>query len=201
MDEERAGQQDWRQSEVEAFRRLLEAHPRLDSKRPPTAEADQAAEEANGPVRRPLVPLFKPDQPDRPAQPDPASAIASPKPAGTPQLVGASPTPQRRPRAWLLLALTLTLVVGLGVGFALGARWTGGSLLQAQTPPPPVTQPAPVPQTSIVIQRAATSACLETAKRGDELIGLLISNKRTRAAKLLVPYHVASRQCARDAGP
>ena len=195
MDEKRAGQQDWRRSGVEAFRRLLAAHPRLDSKRPPTAEADQVAEEANGPVQRPLVSVFEPDQPD------PASAIASPRSTGPPQLVGGSPTPQRRPRAWLLLALTLTLVVGLGVGFALGGRLTGGSLPQAQTPPPPVTQPAPVPQTSIVIQRAATSACLETAKRGDELIGLLISNKRTRAAKLLVPYHVASRQCARDASP
>lgn len=52
-----------------------------------------------------------------------------------------------------------------------------------------------------MIRRAATSACLEAAKRGDELIGLLITNKRRRAAKLLVPYHVASRQCARDAGP
>lgn len=115
--------------------------------------------------------------------------------------MGASPTTQRRRPVWLLLALTLTLVVGLGAGFALGTRWTGGSLPQAQTPPLPVTQPAPVPQTSIVIRRAATSACLEAAKRGDELIGLLISNKRSRAAKLLVPYHVASRQCARDAGP
>ena len=195
MDERRAGQQDWRRSEVEAFRRLLAALPRLDSKRPPTAEADQVAEEANSSVRRPLGSVFEPDQPD------PASAIASPRSAGTPQLVGGSPTPQRRPRAWLLVALTLTLVVGLGAGFALGARWTGGSLPRAQTPVPPVTQPAPVPQTSIVIQRAATSACLETAKRGDELIGLLITNKRSRAARLLVPYHVASRQCARDAGP
>lgn len=194
MDEERAGQQDWRQSEVEAFRRLLAAHPRLDSTRPPTAAADQAPAKANDPVQRPHMSLFEPDQPD------PASTIASPTPAGTPQLVGASPTPQRRRPAWLLIALTLTLVVGLGAGFALGARWTGGSLHHAQTLPP-VTQPTPVPQTSIVIQRAATPACLEAAKRGDELIGLLISNKRTRAAKLLVPYHVASRQCARDAGP
>jgi hypothetical protein len=194
MDEKRAGQ-DWRQSEVEGVRRLLEAHPRLDSKRPPTAAADQVAEEANSSVRRPLGSVFEADQPD------PASAIAAPRPAGTPQLVGASPTPQRRPKAWLLLVLSLTLVVGLGAGFALGARWTGGSLPRAQTPVPPVTQPAPVPQTSIVVRRAATSACLEAAKRGDELIGLLISNKRSRAAKLLVPYHVASRQCARDGGP
>jgi hypothetical protein len=47
----------------------------------------------------------------------------------------------------------------------------------------------------------ATPACLETAKRGDSLVALLVNNKRGRAAKLLVPYHVASRQCTRDAGP
>jgi len=52
-----------------------------------------------------------------------------------------------------------------------------------------------------VVQPAATSACLETARRGDELVALLINNQRDRAAKLLVPYHVASRQCARDAAP
>jgi hypothetical protein len=64
-----------------------------------------------------------------------------------------------------------------------------------------VTQPTSVTATSTVVRQVATQACLEAAKRGDELIALLIANKRTRAAKLLVPDHVASRQCARDAGP
>jgi hypothetical protein len=44
-------------------------------------------------------------------------------------------------------------------------------------------------------------AALEIARRGDELVALLINDQRDRAAKLLVPYHVASRQCARDATP
>jgi hypothetical protein len=193
VDEERAGQQGWRQSEVEAFRRLLAAHTRLDSKRLPTAEPDHAAD-TKGPGQRPLVSLFEP------GRPGPASAMASPTPAGNPQLVTLSPAPQRRRSAWLL-ALILTLVVGLGAGFALGARWAEWTPPSAQAPPTPVTQPAPVPQTSIVVQRAATPACLEAAKRGDQLIGLLINNKRDRATKLVVPYHVASRQCARDAGP
>jgi hypothetical protein len=52
-----------------------------------------------------------------------------------------------------------------------------------------------------VVRQVATPACLETAKRGDALVALLVNNKRGRAAKLLVPYHVASRQCARDSGP
>ena len=194
MDEKHPGQLDWRQSEVEAFRRLLRARTRLDLKRQPTAQPNQAPD-ANGPVRRPLVSLSEPDQPD------PASAMASSTPAGPPQLAGALATPRRRPRAWLALALALTLMLGLGAGFALGARWTGGTPPSAQAPPTPRTQPPPIPPTSIVVRPVATSACLEAAKRGDELIGLLISNKRSRAAKLLVPYHVASRQCARDAAP
>jgi hypothetical protein len=53
----------------------------------------------------------------------------------------------------------------------------------------------------MVVRTAATPACLETAKRGDELVSLLIQNKRSRASKLLVPYHVATRQCAKDAAP
>jgi hypothetical protein len=194
MDEQHSGQQDWRQSEVEAFRRLLRANTRLDLKRQPTAGPNQAVD-ANGPVRRPLMSLSEPDQPD------PASAIASSTPARPPQLAGALATPKRRRRAWLLLALALTLTLGLGAGFALGARWTGGAPPSAQAPPSPRTQPPPVPPTSIVVRPVATSACLEAARRGDELVGLLISNKRSRAARLLVPYHVASRQCARDAGP
>jgi hypothetical protein len=194
MDEQHSGQQDWRQFGVEAFRRLLGAHTRLDLKRLPTAGPHQAVD-ANGPVRRPLVSLSEPDQLD------PASAMASSTPAGTPQLAGALATPKRRRREWLLLAVALTLMLGLGAGFALGARWTGGTLPSAQAPPTPRTQPPPVPPTSIMVRPVATSACVEAAKRGDELVGLLIRNKRSRATKLLVPYHVASRQCARDAGP
>ena len=46
-----------------------------------------------------------------------------------------------------------------------------------------------------------TSACLETARRADEIIHLFIANKRQRASDLLVAYSVASRQCRRDASP
>jgi hypothetical protein len=201
MDEEHAEastpeQQDWRQSEVEAFRRLLAARAHSDAEQLTTAEVDRAAVEASCRTPQPPVSLFEPDQPD------PASAIASPTPAGKPRLDTALPTPRRRRPAWLLVTLILTVAVGLlGAGFALGARWAGGTQPSAQAPPTPVTQPAPAPQTSIVARPVATSACLEAARRGDELIALLISNKRSQATKLLVPYHVASRQCARDAGP
>jgi hypothetical protein len=47
----------------------------------------------------------------------------------------------------------------------------------------------------------STPACLETARRADELIRLLTANRRDDAARRLVPYTVASRQCRRDAAP
>ena len=146
MDNERARQQDWRASEVEAFRRLLAARAHPDSQPQPTGgEADQPADAE---------------------------------------------------------ALALTLALGLsGAGFVLGSSWTARTLPNPPAPPASVTQPTSVTATSIVVRQVATPACLETAKRGDALIALLINNKRSRAAKLLVPYHVASRQCARDAGP
>jgi hypothetical protein len=53
----------------------------------------------------------------------------------------------------------------------------------------------------VVVRPAASSACLETARRADELIDLLITNRRSRAADLLVAYTVASRQCRKDASP
>jgi len=143
-------------------------------------------------LRRTPVSSFEPDQPTR-------SAVALPAPAEKPQLVS---THRRTPRRWVRLALALTLALGLsGAGFVLGMSWTARTLPNSQAPLAPVTQPTSVPATSIVVRQVATPACLETAERGDALVALLINNKRSQAAKLLVPYHVASRQCAKDAGP
>jgi hypothetical protein len=195
MDDEGAREQDRRESEVEAFRRLLAARAHPDAQPRPTSEADQPAN-VDVTVRQPLGSLFEPDQPT------PTTAVAVPTPTGNPQLVSAPATHQRKPQGWLRLALALALALGLsGVGFALGSSWTARTLPNPPPPPAPVTQPTSVPATSIVIRQVATPACLEAAKRGDALITLLINNQRSRAAKLLVPYHVASRQCARDAGP
>jgi hypothetical protein len=196
MDDERTRQQDWRASEVEAFRRFLaaRAHPN-SAQRPTGGEADRPAD-VDATVRQPLGSLFEPDQPK------PTTAVALPTLAGKPQLVSASATHQRRPPRWLRLALALALALGLtGAGFVLGSSWTARTLPNPQVPPASVTQPPSGTATSIVVRQVATPACLEAAKRGDALIALLINNKRTRAAKLLVPYHVASRQCARDASP
>jgi hypothetical protein len=53
----------------------------------------------------------------------------------------------------------------------------------------------------VVVRPAASPACLETARRADALLKLLISNRRSRAAELLVACTVASRQCRKDASP
>jgi hypothetical protein len=188
-------QPEWAQTEVEAVRRLLAARADLDGERPTTAAADQTAPAPTGPTERPPVWLFKPaDQPSR------VPPLASPAPTGQPQW-DTSPVPRRRRPAWLLLAMALTLAVGLGAGFVLGSGRATNTSPRAAAPPTPTTQPALVPATSIVVRPAATPACLEAAKRGDELVALLIQNQRSRASRLLVPYHVASRQCAKDAAP
>jgi hypothetical protein len=177
---------------VEAFRRLLAARAGLEGGRPTTTAADQTELASSGPAQRPPVSLFEPDQPSRP------SPLAAPTPDGRPQLDTAS-SPRRRRPVWLL-ALALTLTVGLGAGFILGSARAANTSLGA-APPAPTTQPTVAPATSIVVRPVATPACLEAAKRGDELVALLIQNQRSRATKLLVPYHVASRQCAKDAAP
>ncbi len=175
-----------RQRELEALRRFLATRERLQSDGLAAAEADQAALKETGPVQRQLVSLFEPDQPH------PACSMASPVPAGKPQPITPWPAPPRTPPAWLRLVPAITLAIGLAAGFFLGSGWAGGE---------PPTAPAPPPETLIVVRPAATSACLETARRGDQLLDLLIRNRHSRAAELLVAYHVASRQCARDTVP
>jgi hypothetical protein len=93
------------------------------------------------------------------------------------------------------------LAVGMVLGFAVGSGRSGGERARAPAPRAPATQPARPPQTSVVIRPVASSACLETARRGDQLIGLFIRKQRSRAADLLVAYTVASRQCRKDASP
>jgi hypothetical protein len=183
--------QDGPQRQVEALRRFLSKRARLESERLAAAEVDPAALQEPGAAQRRPVSLFEPDRPDPPAVP---VAGGRPQP-GTP--LGAPP---RTPRAWPLLATAGALAVGLLLGFALGSARAGGEPTSAPATSSAVTQPAP-PSTSVVVRPTASSACLETARRGDQIIHLLLTNRRSRAADLLVAYTVASRQCRRDASP
>jgi hypothetical protein len=140
------------------------------------------------------VSLFEPDQPDPPV------ALAAPLAGGRP--LGAGEGSQRtRWWWWLLVSSAVTLVVGVVLGFALGSARSDGEPAGTTVARPPATRPAPAPVTSATVRSVASPACLETAARGDEIIDLLIKNRRGRAADLLGAYTIASRQCRRDADP
>jgi hypothetical protein len=187
--------QDRRQREVQELRRLAE-RARLESAGLAAGEADQAALGEAGPVQRQRGSGWF-----EWIQPHPAPATAVPTAGGEPQPGTLVLAPRRPPRAWLLSALAAMLAVGMALGFAVGSARSGGKPTSAPVTRAPATQPARPPQTSVMVRPVASSACLETARRGDQLIGLLISKQRSQAADLLVAYTVASRQCRKDASP
>jgi hypothetical protein len=135
--------------------------------------------------------------------PDSAPETAAPGAGGEPPPGILVQAPRRRPRAWLLSALAVTLAVGGVLGFAMGSARSGSDPTSTSATRAPATPPAQATRTSVVVvaRPTASSACLETARRGDQLIGLLVSKQRSRAADLLVGYTVASRQCRKDASP
>jgi hypothetical protein len=53
----------------------------------------------------------------------------------------------------------------------------------------------------VIVRHYASPACLETAKRGDQLIDLLIRNQRDQVEDRLILYTVAAQQCRKDASP
>jgi hypothetical protein len=188
------GGEDGRQRDIEQLRRALRARrARLEPGPPPPH-----APVGTGPVGRPVGPRLELDRPAPPAAAAPAAAAGGP-----PLLPPAPPVPARRTRwARRLVVPAVALAVGLAFGLALGS-WSGrvGGPAAAPAAPPPASAPATAPATSVVVRPTASSACLETAKRADEVIHLLITNERSRAARVLVAYTIASRQCRRDASP
>jgi hypothetical protein len=159
--------------------------------------ADQAALGEAGPVQQHGSGWFEQ------TRPDPAPATAPPAAGGEPQPGTLVQAPRRPPQAWLLSALAVTLAVGMVLGFAMGSARSGSDPTSTSATRAPAAQPARATRTSVVVvaRPTASSACLETARRGDQLIGLLVSKQRSRAADLLVGYTVASRQCRKDASP
>jgi hypothetical protein len=189
------GGEDGRQRDIEQLRRALRARRARREPGPPASQPRQAPV-GTGPVRRQFGPRLELDRPD----PPPATA-AAPAAARQPLLPPAPPMPARRTRwARRLIAPAVALAVGLAFGLALGAGRAGGPA-GAPAAPPPASAPAAAPVTSVVVRPTASSACLETARRADEVIHLLITNRRSRAARVLVAYTIASRQCRRDASP
>src|SRR6266511_302131 len=176
------------QRKAQAPRRPAE-RPRPGSAGPEAGESDLAALGEAGPSQRQHgAGWFEQIKPD-----------LAPAAGGQPQPAPLVHAPRRTPRAWLS-ALAVTLAAGMVLGFAVGSV-RSGEPTSAPATRAPATQPTQAPQTSVVVRPAASPACLETAMRGDQLIDLLITNQRSRAADLLVAYTVASRQCRKDASP
>jgi hypothetical protein len=112
-----------------------------------------------------------------------------------------APPPDRpaRPGWQWLAAAALLFVLGTGLGYLLPR--SGGSAQPAPPPQPSVTTPA-APQPSTPPRAIAPPACLETARRADEVIALLSRNIRTRRlAEALKAYTLASQACRQEASP
>jgi hypothetical protein len=113
----------------------------------------------------------------------------------------APPAKQPAPPRWLLVAaVALTFVLGTGLGYALPRAGSN------HPPPPPAPstaqpplstqpqQPQPVPSVPRV--------CLETARRGDELVHLFtIKDRSRRLVQALKAYTLASQACRQQASP
>ena len=103
---------------------------------------------------------------------------------------------------FLCAVMALIFVLGTGLGYLL-PRSGGGAQPPPPSPQPPVTTAA-APRTSTAPRPRAVvpPACLETARRADQTIHLLVTNVRTRRlAEALKAYTIASQACREEASP
>jgi hypothetical protein len=133
---------------------------------------------------------FEPASPD-----DQSRALPPPAPPPLDQ-----PT---RPRWQLVAAMALILLLGTGLGYLLPRSGAGAQ--PAPTSRPPATAQAPstrAPQPGPASRPVVPPACLETARRGDEVVHLLMTNVRNRRlAEALKAYTLASQACREEASP
>jgi hypothetical protein len=113
-----------------------------------------------------------------------------------------APPPDRpaRPRWQWLAAVALIFTLGTGLGYLLPRSGAGAQPAPA-APQPSATTPA-APKASAAPRVVVPQSCLETARRGDEVIHLLVTNVRDRRlAEALKAYTVASQACREEASP
>jgi hypothetical protein len=112
-----------------------------------------------------------------------------------------APAPERptRPR-WQWVAAAVLLLAGTGIGYAL-PRAGSNDPPPPSTAPPVSTQP-PAPPAAAKTVPSVPEACLETARRGDEVLHLFTINDRSRRlAEALKAYTLASQACRKEASP
>jgi hypothetical protein len=141
--------------------------------------------------------LFEPAQDDSAASAEPEHARATAQEAEPGSLERPQPVaqaPRRRGPGWALVAAVALacLLVGGGIGY----------LLHRPAASVEVAAPAVVTRTVVRDKPVAPRACLETARRGDETMDMLVKNIRDRRLSLaLKAYTVASQACRREASP
>ena len=138
-----------------------------------------------------LVPAFEPATP----------ADQQPPPSGP---LPAAPRLQQsaRPGWQRLAALALIFVLGTGLGYLLPRADAQPAPPAPSAPQPSATTAAPQASTPPAAAAAVARSCLETARRGDAVIHLLVTNVRDRRlAQALKAYTIASQACREEASP
>jgi hypothetical protein len=166
-----------------------------------------AAHEADGPVRSPTGALSSRSLagPVRPGAPvanrfvvvgnEPSQAVDEPS-----QAVDEQPVQRRGPRLWAVALLATVLVLAFG-----GGAWLGQALRPtALAPAAGAAGPAPVIPSTVVTTAPplarAPEPCLETARLGDRVIDLMVSNRRgLEVDQAQLAYLLASRRCRASA--
>jgi hypothetical protein len=136
---------------------------------------------------------------------EPASAdehrersLALAPPTAPPDTQPAPPGEQAARPRWQWVAAVALVLVGTGLGYALPRAGSNDQQPLPSTARSPVSaqpqQPQPVP--------SVPEVCLETARRGDEVIAKLTVNDRSRRlAEALKAYTLASQACRQQAPP
>jgi hypothetical protein len=113
----------------------------------------------------------------------------------------APPATQPAPPGWLVVA-AVALIFVLGTGFGYGLSRVGSN----HPPPPPAPSMARPPLRAQLQQSqpvpSVPQVCLETARRGDELVYLFtIKDRSRRLVRALKAYTLASQACRQQASP
>jgi len=113
-----------------------------------------------------------------------------------------------RTRWQRVTAAVLVFLLGTGFGYVLTRSGAGDppgtpSAKAAPTTQPPATTLAPQPQGTPQTRFVSPQACLDTARKGDELFALLTSNVRDQRllADAMKAYTTASQACRKEASP